>query len=232
MSRRYCLLNQQTLDDSIGTAPAYNTRQRDRIYLPERRTFTDAYKLVSNPALTSKTKEIIFQILNRTIWTKNKAHKSRRRLDPNCDRCGNPETMEHLLNECSHYSEPLWDRLGELLTKFLNSISEDYIPRVELGFRQVIFNMPHPSILLHVKDKNTRMLLIMLIQEIKRDIIYTVPAEIRCRSLKLVNLKIGSKIFILVFYKEATCIHIYYIINMFSVVGYIFTPLKTPPEAS
>ena len=59
MSRRYRLLNRQILDDSIGTAPAYNTRQRDGIDLPERRTFTDAYKLVSQPSLTSKTREII-----------------------------------------------------------------------------------------------------------------------------------------------------------------------------
>jgi hypothetical protein len=172
MSRRYRLLNRQILDDSIGTAPAYSTRQRDGIDLPERRTFTDAYKIVSHPSLTSKTKEIIFQVLNRTIWTNNKAHKSRRRPDPNCDRCGNQETMEHLLNECSHYAEPLWDKLSRVLTKFLNAISEEYIPRIELGFQHIIFNMPHPSILLHVKDKNSRMMLIMIIQETKRDIIY------------------------------------------------------------
>jgi hypothetical protein len=44
------------------------------------------YKLLYHPVLTSsKTKETIFQILNRTIWTNNKAFKSARRQDPNCD---------------------------------------------------------------------------------------------------------------------------------------------------
>jgi hypothetical protein len=56
-------LNRQILDSSISKAPSYNTRQQDRIDLPETRTFPDAYKLVSHPALPSKTKEIIFNNL-------------------------------------------------------------------------------------------------------------------------------------------------------------------------
>jgi hypothetical protein len=172
MSRRYRILNRQILDSSISKAPSYNTRQRDGIDLPETRTFTDAYKLVSHPVLPSKTKETIFQILNRTIWTNNKAFKSGRRPDPNCDRCGDTENMEHLLYECDHYSRLLWERIGKILTRYLIWLSEDYIPRVELGFRQIIFNVPHPSILLHVKDKHTRIMLIMMVQETKRDIIY------------------------------------------------------------
>ncbi len=49
--------------------------------------------------------------------------------------------------------------VGENLSsayKKLNWLSEDYIPRMELGFRQIVFNLPHPSILLHVKGTYTR----------------------------------------------------------------------------
>jgi hypothetical protein len=37
---------------------------------------------------------------------------------------------------------------------------------------EIVFNKPHPSILLHVKDATTRKVLILFLQEIKRDIIY------------------------------------------------------------
>ncbi len=56
--------------------------------------------------------------------------------------------------------------------KNINWLSEDYIPRVELRFQQIIFNVPHQSKLLHVKDKHTRMMLIMMVQETKRDMIF------------------------------------------------------------
>ena len=38
--------------------------------------------------------------------------------------------------------------------------------------KEIIFNRPHPSILLHISDKPSRNAILHLIQEIKRDIIY------------------------------------------------------------
>jgi hypothetical protein len=61
----------------IQTAPAYATRIRDGIYHPDEGTFQDAYKVLDIPELPSKTKESAFEVLNRTIWTNNKAHKAR-----------------------------------------------------------------------------------------------------------------------------------------------------------
>jgi hypothetical protein len=52
---------------------------------------------------------------------------------------------------------------------YLNWTLEGHIPRIEIGFQQIVFNVPHPS-MLHVKDKHTRTMLIMVIQEIKRNI--------------------------------------------------------------
>jgi hypothetical protein len=79
--------------------------------------------------------------------------------------------MEHLLCECENYSEPLWSKLAESFTQLFNDISHEAVPRVDLGQANVIYNIPHPSLLLHVHDQATRIALLLLIQEVKRDII-------------------------------------------------------------
>jgi hypothetical protein len=89
-----------------------------------------------------------------------------------CERYGKTETMEHLLCECENYSEPLWSKLAESLTRLFNDISIDGVPRVILGQTNVISNIPHPSLLLHIHDKALRNALLLLIQEVKRDIVY------------------------------------------------------------
>ncbi len=77
------------------------------------------------------------------------------RPDPNCERCSKVETVELLLCECEHYLELLWNRLSEVLTRLFNNTSLDHVPRVEIGQSNVIYNIPHPSILLYVTDKTT-----------------------------------------------------------------------------
>ncbi len=94
------------------------------------------------------------------------------RNDPNCERCGITETMEHALCECLHYAQLLWIRLGEIVTKYLNSISLEYVPKVEYTQLNIIYNVPHPSILIHIRDKLSRNTLLILVQEIKRDIVF------------------------------------------------------------
>jgi hypothetical protein len=172
LSRRYRIKNRELLDTAIGVAPSYQTRIRDGLAVrPSQRDFTNSYSILRLPTITSKTRETAFQIL-RTIWTNNKAYKSRMRPDPYCERCKKVETMEHLLCECEFYSEPLWGKLAESLTMLLNDISIDDVPRVELGQTNIIFNIPHPSLILHIQDKPSRNAILLLIQEVKRDIIY------------------------------------------------------------
>ncbi len=154
-------------------APSYQTRLRDGLAVrPNQRDFTNAYNVLHLPTITSKTRETAFQILNCTIWTNNKAYKSRMRPDPHCERCKKVETMEHLLCECEFYSEPLWSKLAESLTMLQNDISTDEVPRIELGQTNIIFNIPHPSLILHVHDKSSRNTILLLTQEVKRDLIY------------------------------------------------------------
>jgi hypothetical protein len=54
----------------------------------------------------------------------------------------------------------------------LNDASADRVPRIELGQTNIIFNIPHPSLLLHLHDKSSRNAILLLIQEVKRDLIY------------------------------------------------------------
>jgi hypothetical protein len=168
LSRRFKLKCREILDTSIGVAPAYRTRIRDNLAVRlTQRMFNNAYHVLRLPALTSKTRETAFQILNRTIWTNKKAFKSRMRPTPTCDRCERTETMEHLLCECENYSIPLWTKLADSWTWLFNDNSLEPVPRVELGQTNIIYNIPHPSLILHIHDQATRNALLLLIQEVK-----------------------------------------------------------------
>jgi hypothetical protein len=46
------------------------------------------------------------------------------------------------------------------------------VPRVDPGPTNIIYNIPHPSTLLHISDRTMCNILLLLIQEVKRDIIY------------------------------------------------------------
>ncbi len=132
--------------------PSYLTCLRDGLMLPRRDTFLNAYKILSLSLLPSKTKETTFQILNRTIWTQNKAFKSGMASEATCFRCEEVETMEHLLYGCENYSAKVWAMAGKVLTLSLSRHSGDFIPRIDLTPLEIVFNKPHPSILLHVPD--------------------------------------------------------------------------------
>jgi hypothetical protein len=153
--------------------PSYAKRQREGLALPRRDTFLNAFKVLSLSLLPSKTKETTFQVLNRTVWTQNKAFKSGMAADATCLQCDETETMEHLLYGCENYSTKIWALVGRVLMLAISRHSSgDFIPRIELTPLEIIFNKPHPSILLHVPDGTTRKVLILFLQEVKRDIIF------------------------------------------------------------
>jgi hypothetical protein len=156
----------------IGTAPAYLTRERDDVYVPERRTFSEAYDVLNLPMMPSKTKETAFQVLNRTIWTNNKAHKSGLRENPDCDYCGEEETMEHLLHGCDNYSAMVWEETSRVVTALCAQQAGHDVARIQLTPKEIIYNIPHPSLLLFLKEDKPRKVLLLLIQELKRNIVY------------------------------------------------------------
>jgi hypothetical protein len=87
----------QNLHSNMQLPPAYSTRERDGFYVPERKTFKDAFHVLSLSLLSSKTKETAFQLLNRTVLTNHKTFKSGLLDSPLCFRCEESKTMEHLL---------------------------------------------------------------------------------------------------------------------------------------
>jgi hypothetical protein len=156
----------------MRTPPAFGTRERDGVYVPERQTFLDSFKVLSLPYMSSKTKEVAFQILNRTVWTNNKSFKSGLSDSPLCLRCEEIETMEHLLYLCPNYAEKLWVEFGHALTQSVAHFAQEYTARIELTPKEIIFNKPHPAILLRITDKLVQYSILVLIQEIKRNIIF------------------------------------------------------------
>ena len=91
---------------------------------------------------------------------------------PQCYHCDEVETMEHLLYQCPNYAEALWEEFGLTLTDTISQYSNEYTARIELSPKEIVYYKPHPAILLRLSDKLVRNTVLVLIQEVKRDIIY------------------------------------------------------------
>ncbi len=172
LSQTFKKIKRGETDDEIRQAPAYLTRIRDGVYIPDPKTFEDAYMITDSQFIPSKTRELAFQVLNRTLWTSNKAFKSGLKDNPNCKFCGEVETQEHLLYQCEHYSEQIWNKLGRVITTAIADQQTEYIPRIEFTPANITFNKIHPTIQIHVKEKKSREALILLVQETKREIYF------------------------------------------------------------
>jgi hypothetical protein len=135
-------------------------------------TFNNAYNVIEMGSLPSKTKETAFQILNRTIWTNNKAYNSGRRDNLNCDNCNQTETVEHLIYGYEEYSANLWTQLGQSLTHVITVHIGKAIPTIQFTPLEIIYNKIHPSVKLHIKEKSIQSIVAHLTQEIKRDLIF------------------------------------------------------------
>jgi hypothetical protein len=61
------------------------------------------------------------------------------------------------------------EQIGRHSDATLNINTTDPVPRVDLGQTNIIYNIPHPSILLYILYKITGNILLLLIQDIKKD---------------------------------------------------------------
>ncbi len=109
--------------------------------------------------------------------------------DPRCIQCEEVETMEHLLYGCDHYSAKVWVLLGRSMILAISQHTGDYIPNLVLTPLEIVFNEPHPSILFHIKDGTT---LILLFKETKRDIIFHLTQMQKPRRQEEQHLRIQS----------------------------------------
>ncbi len=80
--------------------------------------------------------------------------------------------MEHLIYLCPSYAEKLWAEFGSALTQTITQFTNEYTARIELTPKEIIYNRPHPAILLRIPDKLVRFCILVLVQEIKRNIIF------------------------------------------------------------
>jgi hypothetical protein len=80
--------------------------------------------------------------------------------------------MEHLLYLCPNYAEKLWEEFGLGLTQTITQFANEYTARIELTPKEIIYNKPHPAILLRIPDKLVRYSILVTVQEIKRNIIF------------------------------------------------------------
>jgi hypothetical protein len=83
-----------------------------------------------------------------------------------------PDTMEHLLYACDHYSAKIWTLLGRAPMLSHSRHTGEYIPAIALMPLKIAFNKLHPSLLLYLQDNNTRKLVILLLQEVNCDTIF------------------------------------------------------------
>lgn len=169
-STTYRNMHRDTVDNSMPGPPAYFTRQRDGIPVPNLKSFMSGYNKLFYLKLHSKTLENSFNILNRTIWTNLKTALSNRNemddnIDDTCHLCLHQENTMHLLFECEKYSQPLWDILEDAINLFENSIGNHQ--RIRLHAYNIMYNLNITGIKSLHNDQ-----ILYFIQEIKRNMIY------------------------------------------------------------
>jgi len=167
---------QKLKDLDIKAPPARKTRIRDGITVPEDPVFEKAYSAVRNAIIPSKTKEISFQILNRTLWTNNKAFKTGLMDDSNCPYCGEVETIEHLVLNCDNYSYPLWHMAGKALTEIFGRLKGGEgaldMGSINLTYRNILYHEIPYGVSNGRPTRRERDLYLLIVMEIKRDIYY------------------------------------------------------------
>jgi hypothetical protein len=80
--------------------------------------------------------------------------------------------MEHLLYICNNYSAKIWVLAGRVLTLALSRHTGEGIPAIILTPLEIVFNKHHLSLLLHLQDSKMRKVIVLLLQEVKQDIVF------------------------------------------------------------
>ncbi len=77
--------------------------------------------------------------------------------------------MEHLLYGCENYSAVVWREFSTLITTTLAHIAGHPVAKMDHTPKEIVFNLPHPSIVLYITDPASRIILLHLVQEIKHE---------------------------------------------------------------
>ena len=170
MSRVYRRLQQDELTRKYEVAPAYHTRIRDGIQTISKEDFKTVFYFIKNPLLSSKTKENAFIVVNRTLWTNNKAFKSGLANENTCPYCNEIETMEHLLANCDAYSYSRWENLGRTIKQTLRTLLDNAIFQFDITYNSIFFHKEAEFSNVKLVPTPVRQTIQLLIHETRRDI--------------------------------------------------------------
>jgi hypothetical protein len=74
--------------------------------------------------------------------------------------------MEHLLYLCPNDAKKIWLEAGQTLTSVISQMAGEYTARIELTPKEIVYNKPHPAIMLCITDKQVRVAGLTLIQRL------------------------------------------------------------------
>merc|ERR1712105_254248 len=93
-------------------APSHKTRIRDQLFIIDEKSLKEAYILSLKMPLSTIYRSFNFQILNRTLFTAEKAFKCRINDYDKCIKCNDKEDTSHLLIDCDNYAYIIWTELN------------------------------------------------------------------------------------------------------------------------
>jgi hypothetical protein len=162
-------LNQEYIDGKIRGPPSYFTRLKQGYALPPLKDYMDGYDSIFSLDMPLKTRETNFLILNRQVWTEQKAFclcpEKGGGVDQNCKLCGDTENTEHLIFACPEYSAMVWETFASAGDKMVKALDPN--PSMRINIHNIMYANP-----LRLSDGKTSRMFDMLICEIKKDIIY------------------------------------------------------------
>ncbi len=167
MSKINRKLNREIINSRLEGPPSYKTRRRDRYALPALHKYMEGYINIVKLDIPSKTREISFNIMNRTCWTNQKRYWSSQRANntgvessKRCSLCGKDETTQHLIFECQEYSEGLWENMSKVITELSGK-------HFQIHMFHVMYNIK----IIGIEERLAKIVHVW-IQEVKRYIVY------------------------------------------------------------
>ena len=139
----------ECLEDFKQTAPAFKTRLKDKIPIPANiQQQQKAYNVITRNAVMPCYIQVMnISILNRTIWTQEKAHLSKQKDEQNiivtdkCPQCDiYTEDTVHMLIDCEELAEPLWKELEGVLRDTTQHYPCFKTGPISLQFSNIMYN--------------------------------------------------------------------------------------------
>ena len=118
-------------------APSLKTRIRDQFFIIDEKSLKEAYSKSLKMPLSTIYKSFNFQILNRTLFTAEKAFKCKINDNDKCIKCNNTEDTSHLLIDCDNYAYIIWTELNSCV-KIVSPNAKECISWKNIIFHKTI----------------------------------------------------------------------------------------------